>query len=168
MSRWTPDPDPRQPPPHQPAVERSHAQQSAEDSRIRQRARERSKQYGKRGRNHPQVDPRNGHRRELGRTRHKGLDMTERTPCLPSGSGPLPLRFAPRPGRGPLLGQPLRRRQRARKTGPLRSHAATPGPRIQRRRLHRLHADQTREPPWPNASPSNAALTPSNGPGPAW
>ena len=83
MSRWTPDVDPRQPAPHQPAVERSYAEQSAEDGRIRQRARERSKQFGKRGRNHPQVDPRTGHRRELGRTRHKGLDMTERVhACL--------------------------------------------------------------------------------------
>ena len=83
MSRWTPDLDPRQPPAGSAAVERSHAQQSAEDGRIRQQARERSKQYGKRPRNHPQVDPRTGHRRELGRTRHKGLDMTERThACL--------------------------------------------------------------------------------------
>ena len=83
MSRWTPDLDPRQPPPHRAAVERSDAEQSAEDGRIRQQARDRSKQYGKRGRNHRPVDPRNGHRRELGRTRHKGLDMTERThACL--------------------------------------------------------------------------------------
>ena len=83
MSRWTPDVDPRQPAPHQPAVERSYAEQSAEDGRIRQRARERSKQFGKRGRNHPHVDPRTGHRRELGRTRHKGPDMTERVhACL--------------------------------------------------------------------------------------
>ena len=83
MSRWTPDLDPRQPPAGSAAVERSHAQQSAEDGRIRQQARERSKQYGKRGRNPRQVDPRTGHRRELGRTRHKGLDMTERThACL--------------------------------------------------------------------------------------
>ena len=83
MSRWTPDVDPRQPPPHQPAVERSYAQHSGEEGRIRRRARERSKQFGKRERNHPHVDPRTGHRRELGRTRHKGLDMTERVhACL--------------------------------------------------------------------------------------
>ena len=83
MSRWTPDVDPRQPPAGRAAVERSHAQQSAEDGRIRQPAREQSKQYEKRRRNHRHVDPRTGHRRELGRTRHKGRDMTERThACL--------------------------------------------------------------------------------------
>ena len=83
MSRWPPDVDPRRPPAGSTAVERSHAEQSAEDGRTRQRAREESKQYGKRGRNHRHVDPRTGHRRELGRTRHKGRDMTERThACL--------------------------------------------------------------------------------------
>ena len=41
-------------------------------------------QYGKQlARTHRQVDLRSGHRRELGRTRHKDLDMTERThACL--------------------------------------------------------------------------------------
>ena len=83
MSRWTPDLDPRRTPEGRAAVERSHAEQTAEDGRIRQRARERSKQYEKRRRNHRPVDPRTGHRRELGRTRHKGLDMTERVhACL--------------------------------------------------------------------------------------
>lgn len=44
---------------------------------------ERSKQCGNRGRNARQLDPPTGHRRELGRTRHKGRDMTERThACL--------------------------------------------------------------------------------------
>ena len=83
MSRWTPDVDPRRPPPHRAAVERSHAEQSAEDGRIRQRTRESSNEYGRRGRDHRHVDPRTGHRRELGRARHKGRDMTERThACL--------------------------------------------------------------------------------------
>ncbi len=50
---------------------------------MRKPAREQSKPYGKRRPNHPQVDPRTGHRRELGRTRHRGRDMTERThACL--------------------------------------------------------------------------------------
>ena len=83
MSRWPPDVDPRQPPPDRAAVERSDAHQSAEDGRTRGLAREGSKQYGKRGRNAGRPDPRTGHRRELGRTRHKGRDMTERThACL--------------------------------------------------------------------------------------
>ena len=83
MSRWIPDVDPRQPPPDRAAVERSDGKQSAEDGRIRQPARERGKQFGSRSRKHRQVDLRTGHRRELGRTRHKGRDMTERThACL--------------------------------------------------------------------------------------
>ena len=83
MSRWPRDVDPRQPAPDRAAVERSHAQQSGEDGRIRQRAMERSKQSRNRRRNPRQLDPRTGHRRELGRTRHKGRDMTERThACL--------------------------------------------------------------------------------------
>ena len=83
MSRWPRDVDPRQPAPDRAAVKRSHAQQSGEDGRIRQRAMERSKQSRNRRRNPRQLDPRTGHRRELGRTRHKGRDMTERThACL--------------------------------------------------------------------------------------
>ncbi len=83
MSRWPPNVDPRQPPPHRAAVEQSNAQQSGEVGQVGQRARERSKQYGKLPRDHRQVDPRTGHRHELGRTRHKGRDMTERThACL--------------------------------------------------------------------------------------
>ena len=82
MSRWSPDVDPRKPP-GRAAVERSDAKQSAEDGRIRQSSTESSKQYGTRGRNPRQLDSRTGHRRELGRTRHKGRDMTERThACL--------------------------------------------------------------------------------------
>jgi len=83
MSRWHRDVDPRQPPHPRVAVERSDAHQIAEDGQTRQRASDRSKQYGKRGRKHPHVDLRTGHRRELGRTRHKGLDINERThACL--------------------------------------------------------------------------------------
>jgi len=83
VSRWPRDVDPRQPAPDRAAVEHSHAQQSGEDGRIRQRAMERSKQSRNRKRNPRQLDPRTGHRRELGRTRHKGRDMTERThACL--------------------------------------------------------------------------------------
>ena len=83
MSRWTPDIDPRQPPPARARLQPTYAQQSAEDGRIRQQARERSKQYGQRARNRQPGDPRTGHRRELGRTRHKDLDMTERVhACL--------------------------------------------------------------------------------------
>ena len=85
MSRWTPDVDPRQPPPRpRAAPTEAYAQQSGEDGRIRQQARERSKQYGQRAAQPSSlVDPRTGHRRELGRTRHKDLDMTERThACL--------------------------------------------------------------------------------------
>ena len=83
MSRWPPDIDPRQPPPDRASNERSDGKRSAEDGRIRQPAMEKGKQYGKRGSNPRQIDPRTGHRRELGRTRHKGRDMTERThACL--------------------------------------------------------------------------------------
>ena len=83
MIRWPRDVDPRQPPPDRAAVERSDPRQSAEEGQGGQRAKERSKQYGKLPPNHRQLDPRTGHRRELGRTRHKGPDMTERThACL--------------------------------------------------------------------------------------
>jgi len=83
VSRWIPDVDLRQPPPDRAAVERSDGKQSAEDGRIQQQARERCKQSGRCSRNHRKVDLRTGHRRELGRTRHKGLDITERThACL--------------------------------------------------------------------------------------
>jgi len=83
MSRWLPDVDHRQPPPDRTAVERNDGKQSAEDGRIQQQARERSKQSGRRSRNHRNVDSRTGHRRELGRTRHKDLDINERThACL--------------------------------------------------------------------------------------
>ena len=83
MSRWSPDLDPRQPPPDRAAVDRSDGKQSAENGRIQQQARERSKQSGRRSRNYRKVDPRTGHRRELGRARYKGLDINERThACL--------------------------------------------------------------------------------------
>lgn len=83
MSRWSPNVYPRQPSPDRAAVERNDGKQSAMDGRIQQQARERSKQSGRRSRNHRKVDSRTGHRRELGRTRHKGLDITERThSCL--------------------------------------------------------------------------------------
>ena len=83
MSRWPHDIDPRQPPPDRAAVDRSDGKQSAENGRIQQQARERSKQSGRRSRNYRKVDPRTGHRRELGRARHKGLDINERThACL--------------------------------------------------------------------------------------
>ena len=66
-----------------PPLNGAMANKSQRTARSRQRASDRSKQYGKRGRKHPHVDPRTGHRRELGRTRHKGLDITERThACL--------------------------------------------------------------------------------------
>ena len=83
MSRWLPDVDPRQPPPDRAAVEWSDGKQSAEGDRIQQQARERSKQSGRLSRNRRNVDSRTGHRRELGRARHKGLDINERThACL--------------------------------------------------------------------------------------
>ena len=83
MSRWSRDIDPRRPRAVRPHATRSRAEHSAEDGRVREQGREKSKQYGRHRRSHRPADPRSGHRRELGRTRHKSRDMTERThACL--------------------------------------------------------------------------------------